>query len=82
MGEPNASALYNMLLDRLRTAYRADRIKDGRFGAMMLVHIENDGPVTIELESPVGGPQATTDAGKRKTSKNDAVVAGQAAADC
>lgn len=25
---------------------------DGKFGAMMQVHIQNDGPVTIEIESP------------------------------
>lgn len=25
---------------------------DGKFGAYMQVHIENDGPVTLELESP------------------------------
>lgn len=25
---------------------------DGVFGAMMQVHIQNDGPVTIEIESP------------------------------
>ena len=24
----------------------------GRFGAMMQVHIQNDGPVTIQLETP------------------------------
>lgn len=28
------------------------KISDGVFGAYMKVHIENDGPVTIELESP------------------------------
>ena len=27
-------------------------IVDGKFGAMMQVHIQNDGPVTIPLESP------------------------------
>lgn len=27
-------------------------ISDGKFGAMMQVHIQNDGPVTIEIESP------------------------------
>lgn len=27
-------------------------ISDGVFGAMMQVHIQNDGPVTIEIESP------------------------------
>lgn len=26
---------------------------DGKFGAMMQVHIQNDGPVTIEIESPL-----------------------------
>lgn len=26
-------------------------IKDGEFGAMMLVNIANDGPVTLELDS-------------------------------
>ena len=28
-------------------------VADGLFGAMMQVHIQNDGPVTITLESPV-----------------------------
>lgn len=27
-------------------------MEDGKFGAYMQVHIENDGPVTLELESP------------------------------
>ena len=27
-------------------------VTDGKFGAMMQVHIQNDGPVTIPLESP------------------------------
>lgn len=27
---------------------------DGKFGAFMQVHIQNDGPVTIELTSPTG----------------------------
>lgn len=26
---------------------------DGKFGAMMQVHIQNDGPVTLEIESPM-----------------------------
>lgn len=28
-------------------------VVDGEFGAYMQVHIQNDGPVTIPLESPV-----------------------------
>ncbi|XP_034116041.1 D-aminoacyl-tRNA deacylase isoform X1 [Drosophila albomicans] len=48
-----ANQLYNHFLDRLRQSYDATKIKDGKFGAYMQVHIENDGPVTIELESPL-----------------------------
>ncbi|KAJ6636845.1 D-aminoacyl-tRNA deacylase [Pseudolycoriella hygida] len=44
--------LYNTLLNKLREQYSEDKIKDGVFGAMMQVHIQNDGPVTIEIESP------------------------------
>lgn len=35
-------------------------LSDGKFGAYMQVHIQNDGPVTIELESPASGA-ATSD---------------------
>lgn len=35
-------------------------LSDGKFGTYMQVHIQNDGPVTIELESPAPGA-ATSD---------------------
>ncbi|XP_030376413.1 D-aminoacyl-tRNA deacylase isoform X2 [Scaptodrosophila lebanonensis] len=47
-----AQQLYNHFLHRLRQSYDGSKIKDGKFGAHMQVHIENDGPVTIDLESP------------------------------
>ncbi|XP_016978309.1 D-aminoacyl-tRNA deacylase isoform X2 [Drosophila rhopaloa] len=47
-----AQQLYNHFLDRLGQSYDSNKIKDGKFGAYMQVHIENDGPVTINLESP------------------------------
>ncbi|XP_075145438.1 D-aminoacyl-tRNA deacylase isoform X1 [Haematobia irritans] len=47
-----AQTLYQLFLKRLGTSYDANKIKDGKFGAYMQVHIQNDGPVTIELESP------------------------------
>ncbi|XP_013873751.1 D-aminoacyl-tRNA deacylase 1 isoform X3 [Austrofundulus limnaeus] len=47
-----AQNFYSSILENLRSAYRPDRIKDGEFGALMQVHIQNDGPVTIELTSP------------------------------
>lgn len=49
----DANQLYSLFLDQLRQSYDVSKIKDGKFGAYMQVHIENDGPVTIELESPL-----------------------------
>ncbi|KAF9957300.1 D-tyrosyl-tRNA(Tyr) deacylase [Modicella reniformis] len=43
--------MYHDFLDRLKKAYQPDRILDGEFGAMMIVNIANDGPVTLELDS-------------------------------
>ncbi|XP_053966836.1 D-aminoacyl-tRNA deacylase [Anastrepha ludens] len=53
-----AQNLYNNFLKRLGNDYTAAKIKDGKFGAYMQVHIQNDGPVTVELESPVEVVQA------------------------
>ncbi|EDV49523.1 D-aminoacyl-tRNA deacylase isoform X1 [Drosophila erecta] len=47
-----AQKLYNHFLDQLGQSYNSSKIKDGKFGAYMQVYIENDGPVTINLESP------------------------------
>ncbi|XP_017062159.1 D-aminoacyl-tRNA deacylase isoform X1 [Drosophila ficusphila] len=52
MKEEEAQKLYNHFLERLVQSYDSSKIKDGKFGAYMQVHIENDGPVTINLESP------------------------------
>lgn len=50
MGE-QAKVLYGKLLEKLGADYDKSKIKDGVFGAMMEVHIQNSGPVTIEVES-------------------------------
>lgn len=47
-----AQEMYSGILKQLGEKYNPDKIKDGVFGAMMQVHIQNDGPVTLELESP------------------------------
>ncbi|KAG0297338.1 D-tyrosyl-tRNA(Tyr) deacylase [Linnemannia gamsii] len=51
MKSETSKHMYHDFLDRLKKAYQPDRIKDGEFGAMMLVNIANDGPVTLELDS-------------------------------
>nr|XP_006638680.1 PREDICTED: D-tyrosyl-tRNA(Tyr) deacylase 1 [Lepisosteus oculatus] len=54
MPAEQSQPFYNDLLEHMRKAYKPELIKDGKFGAYMQVHIQNDGPVTIELESPAG----------------------------
>ncbi|XP_067901854.1 D-aminoacyl-tRNA deacylase 1 [Heterodontus francisci] len=54
MGAEQSETFYNGLLQNIRKAYKPELVKDGKFGAYMQVHIQNDGPVTIELESPTG----------------------------
>ncbi|CAI5678976.1 unnamed protein product [Oreochromis niloticus] len=49
-----AQPFYDSILENMRSTYKAELIKDGKFGARMQVHIQNDGPVTIELTSPTG----------------------------
>lgn len=53
MAPGQAKEMYEGLVKSLRQSYgHEDKVKDGVFGAMMDVQIENSGPVTIILESP------------------------------
>lgn len=46
-----AIPLYEKFIQRMKTNLGDDKIKTGIFGAMMLVTIHNDGPVTVIVES-------------------------------
>ncbi|TBU35588.1 D-tyrosyl-tRNA deacylase [Dichomitus squalens] len=73
--------LYASLLNRMGELYRSDKIKDGRFGAMMDVRLTNEGPVTFTLDSrkfeyvrlplesaiPNKGPKGTPTASGKQT---------------
>ena len=51
-GDPAvAEALYDEYVAALRRELGDDRVATGRFAADMLVSIENDGPVTIEINT-------------------------------
>ncbi|XP_026761521.2 D-aminoacyl-tRNA deacylase [Galleria mellonella] len=50
---------YEKFLQMLRNQYIPDKVKDGEFGAYMQVSIQNDGPVTFEIESPMTLPNKT-----------------------
>jgi D-tyrosyl-tRNA(Tyr) deacylase len=47
-----AEPLYEEFVKRMRETLGNDRVSTGRFRAMMMVHIMNDGPVTLLLENP------------------------------
>ena len=49
MKTESAKAMYSEFLILMRAKY--DHVYDGEFGAMMQVNIQNDGPVTIILDS-------------------------------
>lgn len=42
----------NIYMNSVSYSIGCSPFTDGKFGAMMQVHIQNDGPVTIEIESP------------------------------
>jgi D-aminoacyl-tRNA deacylase len=49
---PVAEPLYEQFVARLRATLGEQTVHTGVFGAMMRVHIVNDGPVTVLIESP------------------------------
>jgi D-tyrosyl-tRNA(Tyr) deacylase len=46
-----ARALFAAFVEAARTRYSGGAVETGEFGAMMDVHLVNDGPVTIVLDS-------------------------------
>ncbi|KAM0510285.1 hypothetical protein ACHAPB_000635 [Verticillium nonalfalfae] len=49
LGGDEASILYHYFFQEVQKGYLADRVKNGKFQAMMEVALVNDGPVTLEL---------------------------------
>ncbi|KAI8437662.1 hypothetical protein MSG28_011912 [Choristoneura fumiferana] len=52
MAGDESKKFYEQFLELLKSSYKPEKIKDGVFGAYMQVSIQNDGPVTVEIESP------------------------------
>ncbi|XP_010686359.2 uncharacterized protein LOC104900595 [Beta vulgaris subsp. vulgaris] len=52
MPPQRAKPFYESLVEKFGKSYNPTLIKDGVFGAMMKVNLVNDGPVTLQLESP------------------------------
>ncbi|CAO2161759.1 unnamed protein product [Urochloa humidicola] len=52
MPPTKAKPFYASLVEKFQRSYSADSVKDGIFGAMMKVSLVNDGPVTMQVDSP------------------------------
>ncbi|KAH8703230.1 putative aminoacyl-tRNA hydrolase [Talaromyces proteolyticus] len=48
-----ARRLYDRFVSKVTDLYKAERVKNGVFQAMMEVELKNDGPVTIEISTDV-----------------------------
>ena len=46
MNPEEAAKLYHQFVQKVRDDYAADKVKDGKFQAMMEVALVNDGPVS------------------------------------
>lgn len=53
MPAQESEPFYMNFLAELRKEYVPELVRDGKFGAMMEVCIQNNGPVTLEIESPI-----------------------------
>jgi len=51
MPADQSRAMYASFLQFMSTQYTPEKIKDGKFGAMMNVSLTNEGPVTFTLDS-------------------------------
>lgn len=52
MPPAKAKSFYASLVEKFQRSYSAESVKDGIFGAMMKVSLVNDGPVTMQVDSP------------------------------
>ncbi|EFJ34350.1 hypothetical protein SELMODRAFT_166581 [Selaginella moellendorffii] len=52
-----AKDFYSKFVEAVAHSYSKDKVKDGIFGALMQVHLVNDGPVTLQLDSRKPGDE-------------------------
>lgn len=62
-----ARRLYDRFVQKVCDLYKAERVKNGVFQAMMEVELKNDGPVTIEITTDM--PKSDSSNGKGQTVK-------------
>jgi len=71
MNSDRSHQFYEQFLAMVRSNYSGDKIKDGEFGAKMIVNIENDGPVTIIIDSKDKRREPSNKNAAKNTPQND-----------
>ncbi|OKL62236.1 D-tyrosyl-tRNA(Tyr) deacylase [Talaromyces atroroseus] len=68
-----ARRLYDRFVQKVGDLYKAERVKNGVFQAMMEVELKNDGPVGVDFRSEDGAVtiEITTDMPKSESSKSN-----------
>ncbi|CAI9270006.1 unnamed protein product [Lactuca saligna] len=69
MAPDRAKSFYASFVERFQRSYKLESVKDGVFGAMMKVNLVNDGPVTMQLESP-NSSRCTNDVAEPEKTSN------------
>lgn len=84
MGPTTAKPFWEAFVQRVRKAHTSGKVAEGTFGAKMAVRLCNDGPVTIELESPSSSsspaPQSSGPPAAAATAARPPAAAGTSAA--
>ncbi|XP_014290352.1 uncharacterized protein Dtd [Halyomorpha halys] len=52
MASDKGKEFYNQFLEHIRAEYKPELVKEGIFGAHLVISLQNDGPVTITVDSP------------------------------
>eukprot|EP00794_Sanderia_malayensis_P017848 gene17848-19631_t len=58
MDGEKSKLMYEEFLSSMQKGYSSEKVKDGKFAAYMQVTLQNDGPVTINIDSRKGSEQA------------------------
>ncbi|KAK3492320.1 D-Tyr tRNAtyr deacylase-like domain-containing protein [Neurospora hispaniola] len=57
LGPDEAKTLYDLFYKKVQEGYKAEKVKNGVFQAMMQVALVNDGPVTLEVSATPAAQQ-------------------------
>eukprot|EP01006_Ploeotia_vitrea_P055275 TRINITY_DN67979_c2_g2_i4.p2 TRINITY_DN67979_c2_g2~~TRINITY_DN67979_c2_g2_i4.p2 ORF type:complete len:203 (+),score=25.82 TRINITY_DN67979_c2_g2_i4:35-610(+) len=80
MSPQQAAKLFDQFVEHVRSQYVDDKVKTGAFGEYMNVDIQNDGPVTLVIDTPPKVVKAKPEKKPQQTEQKSKTVADTAQA--